>query len=370
MSIRPALKTHRKLRAGFTLVEMLVVIVIIGMLMALLSVAIWGVVTRAREAAVLVEIDNLVNSVQAYKEKNLVYPPSMAEVTTTARSIHFLRHIRTVYPSSNYNVTQLDFDRLNDRVRQWYRVRTSAGTQVDLDLSRIDQAEALVFWLGGFPTPHNVMSATSATASNMGPGPVAAQKLFGFNNDADNPFKRSNGAIEGQQPLQTRTKKLFDFDETRLTDVDNDGWWEYAPNEQSGAAVAPFVYFDAEAYGGERNSFTGYPRQGDTGAQGLYQQWGLAVPFAAYFDPRGDSPTQWQRGDSFQIVSGGLDGVYSTPVGANPSQGMCVPVFPSGFIYMASNYSSPPRSYTNAELDNLTSLEKARLDKARDQAQK
>ena len=86
MTVRPSRARRTALRRGFTLVEMLVVITIIGMLMALLSVAIWRAVRTAREASIITEIGQLHSALQAYKEKHLVYPPSMAITNTRSRN--------------------------------------------------------------------------------------------------------------------------------------------------------------------------------------------------------------------------------------------------------------------------------------------
>src|SRR5687768_8112607 len=62
---------------GFTLVEMLVVIAIIVILMALLIPVTMGVISRARNAAIAVEIRELKVALEKYKETHGDYPPSM-----------------------------------------------------------------------------------------------------------------------------------------------------------------------------------------------------------------------------------------------------------------------------------------------------
>lgn len=359
----------RAARRGFTLIEMLVVIGIIGMLMALLSVAVWKAITAAKEGAIVVEIDQLSQAVQAYKEQLSSYPPSMSDAVAANRATRFMQHLRRIYPNSAYGVRPTDYTNLNDKVKAYYKILLPNGTRVNLDLDKLDQAETLVFWLGGFPTPSNIMSNTTGTNSNPGPGPVANRRLFGFNVDADNPIKRSTGLQEGNDPLRTRTKQKYDFIDTRLVDNDNDGWWEYLPVDQKGGmVVAPYAYFDSDTYSSATGSSIGYPRHGDQFADALYQSWGLATPLAEYFDPSGTAPTRWKNSDSFQIISGGLDGVYTNVIGARPSEGQRITIFPTGYTYMAPAYSAPPRSYSDPELDNLTNLSRQRLDGARTEA--
>ena len=64
-----------KSRAAFTLIELLLVIVIIGMLVALVSTAAVHVVTRARQAENTLTIDTLDQAIQNAKSQYGLYPP-------------------------------------------------------------------------------------------------------------------------------------------------------------------------------------------------------------------------------------------------------------------------------------------------------
>jgi len=66
----------------------------------------WCVLRISPEAAVITEIDQLHNALQAYKEKHLVYPPSMAISNAEMHKTKFMQHLRTVYPSSTYGVRE------------------------------------------------------------------------------------------------------------------------------------------------------------------------------------------------------------------------------------------------------------------------
>ena len=76
--ILSAINRHRpaRVRGGFTLVELLVVIVILAVLIGLLVPAINGALRTARKAAVSSEINQLASALAAFKSKYGDYPPS------------------------------------------------------------------------------------------------------------------------------------------------------------------------------------------------------------------------------------------------------------------------------------------------------
>jgi hypothetical protein len=316
---------------------------------ATLLVAVIGLPNRVQGTGhygtrLLVELDQLDSAIQAYKEKYLVYPPCMGESDLEERKRQFMEHLTRVYPSSTYGVRAVDFDTLNNYIRANYSV-AGATSAIGLDLTRLDQAEALVFWLGGFPTPVN--------AGNQS---IAGNRLFGFNRDTDSPMKRSLTQEVGD-PLATRTNPRFDFRQEHLVDNDGDGWWEYLPILRSTASVAaPFVYFDSATY---RRSSTSpdllgtvlYPTDPELAAV-----FGTIVPFAASYDPANKLALKWQNPDSFQIVCGGYDGRYSAP-----STESRIELFPGGKTYRGPTFAAPPVDHDDLEADNLTNLARTTL---------
>ena len=79
-------------RRGFTLVEMLAVIVIIGILVALISAAAVAARRQAWIAAIGTEIGQLDQAVRQYKVKFGDYPPDLTDTAATER------HIRRAFP--------------------------------------------------------------------------------------------------------------------------------------------------------------------------------------------------------------------------------------------------------------------------------
>jgi len=376
----------RRSAGGFTLVELLMVILIIAMLMGMLSVAIWRAYEYVQKAAMVMEIEQLHNAMSAYKEKSSQYPPALADLTLADRKVRFMRHLQVAFSNSNYGVTTASFDALRESLRipgrlgtasQAYQYRNASGSVQLLDLSTLDQAEALVFWLAGFPTPCNAAGI-----------PVAPTRVYGFNLDKDNPMRRDSVAAESTDPMRFRTIAQMEFKQDRFADNDNDGWLEYLPQaHKEGTIAAPFVYFDAPTYvasttpPGQTFNITnllGYPRATDstisttTGAvsataTGLAASWGLAVPMAEQYDVGGAIPMRWRNDKNFQIICPGKDGAYSEGVAGDLAAAMRFSVYPGGDTYNKAGAYKARTSYSIPELDNLTNLGTTTLDEARQQ---
>jgi prepilin-type N-terminal cleavage/methylation domain-containing protein len=76
----------KKTTGGFTIVELLVVIVVIAILAAITIVAYNGIQNRAQMAGVQADMNNAMKSVEVYKATNDAYPASITDCPTPASS--------------------------------------------------------------------------------------------------------------------------------------------------------------------------------------------------------------------------------------------------------------------------------------------
>ena len=230
-----------------------------------------GALHNARSKAFLREAHDLNDALQNYKAQRLgLFPPSFADATTkdggllVSRQYRLVWHLRMTFPEVRLTPLYQKFDDLRNFVLANYAAQAGDGKIVQLDLNDLDQAEALVFWLAGFPTPVDV---------NTGQ-PLSPSKLFGFNKKGSHPFQLD--VPPGAKPDDAQNTRWFPeqaygfaFEQSRLRDADNDGWWEYVPAYPSDAfpePCPPYVYFDAGAYNPPQrdpqalSSYLGYPR--------------------------------------------------------------------------------------------------------------
>jgi prepilin-type N-terminal cleavage/methylation domain-containing protein len=355
-------------RAGYTLVEVLMVITIIGILAALLVVAAQRAMVYARQARLSTELSLLDLALQSYKFDKGGYPPDFGTLANnqpgwSQRQAKFMAHVRRTFPRfypQNYtafraSVVKAFQDAANLDPPLVFGNTAPNGNSEPGDLDNLDSGEAIVFWLGGLPSPCVKNAATGR----------CGYKLLGTSANRMNPF-----AFGG-----ARDRGPFEFDESRLSDADGDGWPEYYPptgelpqppgsSAASANPVAPYVYFNAASYTSithyDPNNVTGYafypahyPLYQQTGTapmpQTLQDLWGFAVPYASRFATNGNvTQIEWVEPEKYQIVCTGFDAVYWRD--------------PTGTLSLNSFRLYPAKTnFSEGDLDNLTSFESGRL---------
>jgi general secretion pathway protein G len=396
---------------GFTLVELLMVIVILALLVGLLLPAIASAIKTARNAAVSAEINQLASALASFKSKYGDYPPSrillpengvfpVASATSLGtgditvgrlaqRSLSALRKLfpRVVFSSSLTPPPQIsttffyDFNGngVNDSL---------GGTGYYI----LEGHECLVFFLGGIPL---VDPATGAIA------------LTGFGKDPTNPFSNANpNAAAMYNP--DRQPVFFEFNAGRLfLDPNNlsntntvttgaspgiPGYYDSLGGgpPTGGNGVNFYVYFSGYGSGIYDPNDVNFGNIGNVGATlseadanslspiGLqFLEQGTTIPspspapnpYASTASVTATGTVTFYNAQSFQIISSGIDGLYgvgglyiSTGQGASSATNP----LPVDMTNTFSGPAVPPTATTDVtirlrERDNLTNIKSGTL---------
>ena len=161
-------------RRGFTLVELLVVITIIGALAGLAIPAISAVMRNVSVAAMKAEMTNIETGISDYQTKYGDYPPDFFDWSIAKR--HYLK----IFPDIAASELIL-LQRLCDTVAD------NAANQLTAthphDPTKLDRAEALVWSLGGFSSdPQFPFTGSGGPLVYFGPaGSEADPSLYEYN---------------------------------------------------------------------------------------------------------------------------------------------------------------------------------------------
>lgn len=292
-------------RAGFTLVEMLLVIAIISVLISLIVGASWGAVRRAKEGAQRAEISQLETAIVAFKAKFGVEPPSGIKLyekpTDWQTDLPSTALIRRIWPQFDFSIAR-DINRngvANERLS-------------------LDGAECLLFFLGG-------------TIDD-------GKSLAGFSASPIDPFATSLGPTGAKN----RIGPFFEFKIDRFQDSDNDGIREYQ-GYLAGAPTDPIVYYSS------------YEGRGFVSTD-EYVSPILARAFAVYTQPgAANSAGVPFKAQSFQIVAPGWDGVLGYGGNYDPQN-------PETSLAVGRpSTANTPNYLGRDEFDNVTNFQSGKL---------
>ena len=175
-------------RGGFTLVELLVVIIIISILAAIAVPVVMRAVATANNARIKTEIDMLHMAIMQYKNEYGSYPPCV-DFDAAGNPGRINKHIQRLFP------------------------RTPGGPT-------------------GF-----LLNAQNA--DYMKPNTAIVGWLVGYSDIPTNPMGIEGGSGGGRQLSGVTKKKLFDFDSSRVS-----GNQFTAP----GKPGSPYIYIDSASY--------------------------------------------------------------------------------------------------------------------------
>ncbi len=284
---------------GFTLVELLAVILILAVLIALLLPAFNLALRTAKNSAASAEISQMAQALAQFKSQFGVYPPSRVVLSETGdyspatiqsvysglsaaaatalsqRSVSYLRRtwpkmvLSTSGPIVNSTTKVYDF--------------TGTGTTTSPTLHIIQGAECLTFFLGGIPQQTSTGWA-----------------VVGFAKNPANPMQ--NAVL-----TSNRSSPMFEFRPGRLVDLDGNGFPEYLDG-LGGSTLRPFVYFSAyegQGYDPDDNNYNYHFNGvwlGDPDDAGSYDTDGIGV-LGGFSTPNAPTGTQNVTGRTDIVAS-------------------------------------------------------------------
>ena len=275
-------------RRGFTLVEVLVVVAIIGILAALITVAVSGAMRATQRASIGWQMAQVVMALEHYKAEFGEYPPDMFDDGA------LVSHVRKRWPRMNYPDGYWTDAWTNERRANWIRDAITgayphvAGNEAaDFTDPNFSQVGALALWLGGFPNSDG--------------------RLSGFYAAPGNPFT----------PSDTFDRKVFlDLELGKSVRIQTFGEVSVPVigNEVRGAFV-PFVYFRGRTSGGDTAYKYAVNNNGGNEwvvKQFEFSEFGLCVPYAEDVVGHVDAIVNWKNPTTYQLIHPGLDGRFGS----------------------------------------------------------
>ena len=326
---------HQRNERGFTLVELLVVISIIGILVALITPAIFAAVKRAKVARIKIEMASMSQAMEAYRTEYGNYPPDLSFRPTTDVT---LSNILDASVSNNDHLVMGQHLQRSFRARVVTPTAFDSGNILGADAipSRAGLADQL--WYPAYVPPATLMLAANTDLAEIDPSEALVLWLSGFSPDPRHPMRGD------------KHTPFFEFDRTRLVDHDGDGYPSYHPAGDN--TQTPYLYFapnssnEAVAYNVTTANIVALnTSEGGIQANGIKRK--IPIPYRhatlQTTDPAGNLVNNYMGATKFQIVSAGFDGKY---VEDN---------------YDAAAAASNPRGYNanpvpKAEKDNLSNF--------------
>ncbi len=296
-------------RAGFTLVEILVVIAIIGVLVGLIVPAVNVAYRSVKKKAIALEVVTIADAINKYQAKYGDYPPDGSDAGVLTR------HLRKVFPQIAASELTI----------------LTAGSNASTGMAGavMDPPEALVFFLGGFSD--DPIHPFTGPGGPFAPSPANSTAPYQYNIDRNSPlfeFKQAQLSLEVMNDPGSGAPITVSNDERELgLAMPSSFPGDLLPIYRPSGNQAPFVYFDSRTYA-TSGGFNRYYAS-SIGCARPYKS--AAVNTTVTFTPTtGDRFYRYAEEKTFQVISAGLDDNYG---GIYLPSALAIPTFfsfPSG----------------------------------------
>ncbi len=300
--------------SGFTLIELVVVILVIAILVAMIMPAMSGARNAARNAQVVADIKNLEAAIANFKLKFGREPPSSivlferasdwnAYRTSTATdelsllAKNSIATIREIWPDFDFGYTasagisvtpDTDFATLGE-------LDINGNGTIDATPIRLNGAECLAFFLGGVcatmdnnSPPNMIVEVNGATGTPQAPKQWAP---LGFSTNPRMPFKRGGNRVGPF--VEFAPERLVGGTQVNTENGVMPAYLDTLPNQ-----TLPYLYLSS-------NNGRGYNKTGSDNDS--FNRDAAPLEFKTYFRP-GTKLAHNQK--TYQIISPGPDGEY------------------------------------------------------------
>jgi prepilin-type N-terminal cleavage/methylation domain-containing protein len=338
-------------RDGFTLIEILIVMAIIGVLVALIASAVGRALGKANQTKCANEISQLATALENFKTKYGAYPPS---------------RIRICERRGYYGATQFDLDSISFIQQMFPRIDAAGWANPGIDWNgngNIDPAnlggdmilegdQCMVFFLGGIPSIPSIggsvpqFACLGFSSNPLNPAAAGGDRIPPFHE-----FDSNRLVILPLTPSSINRRSQFHY-----SYLDTYGTMNAATVNRFGSSVSiqvpapnslpsgfsqPYAYFST--YKSTRNNYCQI-RYGNCDCPTLYGAT-LTVPYLEVA-PTNTVTARFVNPASFQLMSGGADQTFGIPA-TTWTQSTAGGVFPNGNPGRddQSNFSGHPLGY-------------------------
>ncbi len=301
----PQARTLKLSRQGFTLVEMLVVIVIITALAALIIPAVMIAIRTAKQARITLEVGNLAKAVERYKAEFGEYPPDFSwsaiganEQERASRAKQLIdEHLAAIFRRRS---TTLDYPLIGPT--------TVAAKQ----LAQLSPKNALVFWLQGFTADPQAPLSGSGERNPLFDFDKGRFRNLEFFRTASSPDSNvAPGLVWG---FRNGSPDKYSF---------ADEYYSVGDSEKQ-----PYIYFNSASYNKASQLTPGNPT---TAAAVVWANANGVMPPYISSTLSNANEVVFAEPEKFQIISAGLDSAYGgLPASVNRDDITVYPRVPSG----------------------------------------
>jgi prepilin-type N-terminal cleavage/methylation domain-containing protein len=291
--------TSKRKPSGFTLVEILVVIVIIGILMGLAVPAIFTAIGTAKSTKMRLEVGTLQDAVNQYEQKYGDFPPDFSDWAVVER------HYRKIFP----RISPLELNRLRllTDVDPSNDFGPASATAALHDPTALDRGEVLAWVLGGYST--NPLTPFTGSGGPLEQVADPSLVVFQINTDTDNKLYDFKGGLDlGEISPGAPISRT-----NRYLSADGDVFLSFAAHDEG----APFVYFDSRSYtyfDQNIGDFNGYGSNEYGVVRPYFSDQVVANPSGNDYATPLEALRAWRflEPDTFQIIAPGVDGNFGS----------------------------------------------------------